>query len=200
MICFKLKSIINLVSLKSTGNGNLTINEIKINQDNIKVFRKRIGVIEEKITLNPYYPKVIDLMNNEIKTKNIISENYEKKLIDSLKIVGLNYQYLNRYIYTLSTLEKKLIQVAINLLSNPNVIILEEPFKGLDIINEKRLMSLLQKIKEQYQKTIIIASNNSNILYKYTTDMIFVKNDEILLQGPTNEVYQRVDYLKKTQL
>ena len=37
-----LKSIINLVSLKSTGNGNLTINEIKINQDNIKVFRKRI--------------------------------------------------------------------------------------------------------------------------------------------------------------
>ena len=58
----------------------MIIFQIKINQDNIKVFRKRIGVIEEKITLNPYYPKVIDLMNNEIKTKNIISENYEKTI------------------------------------------------------------------------------------------------------------------------
>lgn len=194
-----INDILELICLHSLGKGNLTINDIKTNTDNIKVFRKRIGFVKENIDNKPFCSTVLDLMLNEIKTKGFSLNDPNKKIIDSLKIVGLESNYLTRDIQTLSKYEKKVIQIAIMLLSNPNVIILHEPFKGIDIKNEKKIMSLLQKIKEQYQKTIIIASDDSNILYKYTIDMIFIKNGEIFLQGPTNEVYTRVDYLKRNK-
>ena len=49
----------------------------------------------------------------------------QKKLEDSLKIVGLSPKYLSRNISTLSTSEKKLLQIATALLSNPELILLE---------------------------------------------------------------------------
>lgn len=195
-----LDSLLNLIALRTTGKGELKINDIKINQENVKVFRKRIGYVKEKLEIENYYQKVIDLLINEVKNKNLSFNDADKKILDSLKIVGLSQEYLNREINTLSILELKLIQIAIELLSNPNVLILKEPFNGIDLKNEKKLMNLFLKIKEQYQKTIIIASINSNLLYKYTTEMIYIKNGEVLLEGPTNETYLRVDFLKRNKI
>ena len=155
---------------------------------------------QKELEIENYYQKVIDLLINEVKNKNLSFNDADKKILDSLKIVGLSQEYLNREINTLSILELKLIQIAIELLSNPNVLILKEPFNGIDLKNEKKLMNLFLKIKEQYQKTIIIASINSNLLYKYTTEMIYIKNGEVLLEGPTNETYLRVDFLKRNKI
>lgn len=196
----KLETILSIISLRTTGKGELKINDIKINQENIRVFRKRIGYVKNKIEIEKYYKSVLDLLIEEIRDKNLEFTNSNKKISDSLKIVGLNQSYLNRRINTLSNIEKKLIQIAIELLSNPNVLVLNDPFNGLDLKNEKQLITLFQKIKEQYQKTIIIGTNNSNILYKYTTEMIYIKNDEVLLQGSTNETYLRVDFLKRNKI
>ena len=40
---------------------------------------------------------------------------------------------------------------------------------------------LFQKLKEQYHKTIIIVSDDSEVLYKYTNKIIILKNDKILI-------------------
>ena len=59
---------------------------------------------------------------------------------------------------------------------------------------------LLQKIKEQYNKTLIITSEESEAIYKYTTNLIVFKNDKILATGNTYEIMQRVDFLKKNRI
>ena len=56
---------------------------------------------------------------------------------------------------------------------------------------------VVTKLKEQYHKIIIMGSNNADILYQYTTKMLFVKNKRIFLEGSTQELYERVDYLKR---
>ena len=55
-----LDSLLNLIALRTTGKGELKINDIKINQENVKVFRKRIGYVKEKLEIENYYQKVID--------------------------------------------------------------------------------------------------------------------------------------------
>ena len=116
---------------------------------------------------------------------------------DSLKIVGLDDTYLKRNFYTLSTSEKKLFQLSLELLLNPEIIILEEPLKVLDMKNRKRIMMVLKKIKDTYQKTIVILSNDPEVLYKETDHLILFKNDKILVEDKTMDVYQRVDFLKR---
>ena len=55
-------------------------------------------------------------------------------------------------------------------------------------------------MQDQYKKVIIIITNNSNYIYKYTKRAIIVKNGQILLDGPTKDIYERVSYLKKNGL
>ena len=89
--------------------------------------------------------------------------------------------------------------MALALLSNPEIIIIEEPFKWLDKQNEKKLIMLLQRLRDQFKKTIIVSSQDSEILYKYTNTMLFIKNGNIVLTGPTKDCYIRVDFLKKNK-
>ena len=109
----------------------------------------------------------------------------------------MNENYLERDLVTLSNSEKKLILIARGLLSNPDTILIEEPFMYLDLKQEKRLVMLLNKLKEQYNKTIVIKSEDIDSLYKYTNNIIIIKNMQVLLEGDTKEVLHRVDYLKR---
>lgn len=164
-----------------------------------KLENKRISIIREDFKSISFKSTIYEYMNYEIENKNIVLKNDLKKINDSLKIVGLNKLSLDRNINTLSESEKKLLQLAIALLSNPEVLIFEEPFNKLDLKNEKKLILLLRKIKEKYDKTIIFISSNSNLLYKYT-DYLIVYDDKLLREGKTSTILEDVEFLKRNSL
>lgn len=191
------KDLMNILSLKQLNKGQVNVNNIKITKDNIYNYQKKIVTITSDLKTSQL--NILNHMTEYIKIHNLVIKDPIKKIKDSLKIVELKEEILTRNIKTLSQSEKKLIQIAISLLSNPEIIIIEEPFKFLDKYNEKKIIMLFQRLKEQFNKTIIIISNDSNILYKYTNNMLFIKENEIILSGPTNETYLRVDYLKRNK-
>lgn len=190
-------TIFNLVNLKKIGKGQIIINGEKVSKDDIFMSQKRISVIYDDNNFPPYLKTVEDLMNNYLRINYLNAKNPLKKIKDSLKIVGLNDDTLYRDIISLSSSEKKLISIAMGLLSNPDTIVLEEPFKYLDLKQEKRLFMILQKFKEQYDKTIIIKSESSDLLFKYTEECVIIRDNQILIDGNTKEIFQRVDYLKR---
>lgn len=191
------RDLLEIISLSKLNKGILTVNSEKITKDNINEYRRRISLVGQNIETSQH--KILNIMVDHIKRHNLTIKNPIKKIKDSLKIVELAEDILEKNIETLSSSEKKLFQLALSLLSNPDIIILDEPIKCLDKSNEKKLIMLLQRLKEQFSKTIIIYSDDSNVLYKYTNNMLFVKNNEILLTGLTNELYLRVDFLKRNK-
>lgn len=193
----KDNKIFDLISLRRIGKGKILINNEKIVKEDIIIHKKRISRVEDNIDFPNFLSSVEDLMNSEFKNNSLSIKNPDKKIKDSLKIVGLSESYVSRDIQSLSNSEKKLVIIAKALLSNPDTIIIEEPFKYLDLNQEKRLFMLLQKLKDQFNKTIVIKSENTNSIYNYTSEVIIVKNNTILLQGETKEIFQRVDFLKR---
>ena len=196
----KYQELINNIKIRNNYQGTIKINGELLEKENIQYINKKICIVKREFECNYFTNTVYDLMNYEIDRKSISLKNREKKIRDSLVIVGLDESYLLRPISTLSTSEKKIIQLAISLLSNPEVLILEDIFKYLDKNWEKKVIMLLQKIKDQYYKTIILASEESEELYKYTTNLIIYKNNKILISGNTYEIMQRVDFLKKNRI
>ena len=192
--------LVKIIKLRKDYNGTVNINNEKLLKEDILKYIKKISVVPLELEYNSFCETVYDLMIYEIKRKNIKLKNSEKKIKDSLVIVGLEENYLERKITTLSSSEKKIVQLAIALISNPEVIIIEDIFKYLDKNWEKKVIMLLQKIKEQYSKTIVLASDNSEEIYKYTSNLIIFKNDKILASGNTYEIMQRVDFLKKNRI
>ena len=191
------EEVLEILSLKEIAEGQIIINKETITKENQYDYYKKISLVQKDFKKINYLNTIKEHMDFIINYYHLQIKNIEKKEKDSLKIVGLDSSLLDRNITSLSKSEQKKVQIAISLLSNPEIIILDEPFKSLDNKSRKKIMMILTKLKEQYHKIIIIGSNNADILYQYTTKMLFVKNKRIFLEGSTQELYERVDYLKR---
>ena len=191
------EEVLEILSLKEIAEGQIIINKETITKENQYDYYKKISLVQKDFKKINYLNTIKEHMDFIINYYHLQIKNIEKKEKDSLKIVGLESSLLDRNITSLSKSEQKKVQIAISLLSNPEIMILDEPFKSLDNKSRKKIMMILTKLKEQYHKIIIIGSNNADILYQYTTKMLFVKNKRIFLEGSTQELYERVDYLKR---
>lgn len=176
-----------------------TSKEIKIELQELYP-NKTIYLVKEELKTNEYYSNLYERMKYEIKRKKLIIKNLDKKIIDSLKIVGLRKELLSHNINTLSLSEKKCIGVALSLITNPDIIIIENLYQHFDKKLTKKINILLQKIKDQYQKTIILIDTDSNNLYQYTNRIIFYKKDNQVLDIKTEEFYQDRNFLKKNKI
>ena len=178
-------------------NNIIKINNLEINK---LEYKKKISYINKDYQPISFKSNIYELMYYEIRKKDLKLKNPAKKMKDALRIVGLKVSLLERNINTLSSSERKLFSISLALLSNPEIIILEEPFIYLDLHNRKKLMILLKRMKDDYNKTIIIISNDNNILYKYTDYVLLYKNTKIQLQGNTKEVFSNITSLNKHKI
>ena len=170
---------------------NVIVDKVKLNSKNVLYYNNRIVYIksiENNMSIKEYMLYLMSNYNLEIKDVN-------KKIVDSLKIVGLKNIDIDMSIKDLSTSEKTLLLLAASLIFNPEVIILNNPYFGLDNKMIKRTNILFNKLVDQYNKTIIIGSNDSNELYKYKKEMIFIKNDNVIRYDKTINVYKDIDFL-----
>ena len=153
--------------------------------DNIEVIDDlkldKVAILNDNYFKENFLSKVYEWMYYEIRSKKIELKNPKKKIIDSLRIIGLDISFLERRVNTLSQSEKVWIKLAIMLISNPNTLVLVDVFKYFDKKNEKKLIMLLQRIKDNYNKTIIMVTNNTEILYKYTKHLIVIKKNKVLV-------------------
>ncbi len=191
------EKLLEILRLEKLPEGNITINETEVTPENHLDIYKTISIIEKDLKKINYLNTIKEHMDYIINYYHLQIKNIEKKEKDSLKIMGLDESLLERNITTLSSSERKKVALAIGLLSNPDIIILDDPFKFLDNKSRKRMIMVLQKLKEQFHKLIIIGTQDVDCLYQYTNKMLFVKNRRIFLEAQTEEGYERVDYLKR---
>ena len=189
-----------IIKINSNYKDNVLINKKVLLENELNSYKKRIAILKEKDYLNIHKETIYDLMEYILKQKKIYPKNTQKKIKDSLRIVGLNKEILNRNLVTLSRSETKLLQIAISLLSNPDVLIIEEPFKYLDIKTLKNLMIVLRKMKDQYNKIVIFLSKDIEKIYQNTDNTIIYNKGNVVVQGKTKEVFKDVELLKENKI
>lgn len=162
-----------------TGLSFKTSGEIKIfNKSYLKYIeseRSKIGCLIEG-------PTVFD---NMTAYENLETERICRGLPDSesinevIKLVGLE-DSLNKKVKNFSLGMKQRLGIAMALLSNPRLVILDEPTNGLDPMGIVEMRNLLKKLNEEYNKTIIISSHLLSELYQVATDYIIINDGEII--------------------
>jgi len=127
-------------------------------------------------------------------------ENTNKRCTDALKIVGLDSKCLNYNPHYLSSSEKKLLSIAINLITNPKIIVLDEPFNYLDTFHKKEIIKLFKKIAKKYNKIVIIFTKDVLEAYDTCDNFILLKNGKIIERGPKKELINISDKIKDAGL
>ena len=120
--------------------GNVNINGLLSSLENKELIKKQISYIKKEV--RDYFKNDIVLAEiaSIIDSKQYKSKNINKRIKDAFSLIGLDESYLTRNFKTLSDSELYLVQIAIELICNPKIIILDNPFSILDYHNKKRLL------------------------------------------------------------
>jgi ABC-2 type transport system ATP-binding protein len=110
-----------------------------------------------------------------------LSETQAKEKLEEYKPF-LQNEILNteKYIRQLSTGNKQKTGIVGAMLSDPQLLILDEPFNFLDPSSQIIIRNLLQKKNREQQSTVLISSHNINHLAEICTRIILLENGKII--------------------
>lgn len=170
-----LRTVAGLIKPKS---GQVSIDNLKRSEDR-KDYYKKIYFVESNQTLYPNLSGMDHLKyvkaswNSPIEIKNVIT---------GLGIVD----YVNRPIRKLSLGMKQHILMAMCIVSNANVILLDEPMNGLDPTSIKKISMYLKKMKQD-KKTILFSSHILSNIDAITDKVIFLKDKQVVYSLDKNK-------------
>lgn len=177
-----LKLIVNL--LKPTS-GNIQVLGKEIKKDSYDYLRNIGALIDE-----PVFYKKLTLYENFKVHCEYLGFYDEEKLESVLKRVGLHNKK-SKKIKELSFGEKQRLAIAYALITEPELLILDEPTNGLDPIAIVELREILLKLNREFNTTIIISSHAINELETLVNKVMFLKNGEIVENGLLEEIKEK---------
>lgn len=118
-------------------------------------------------------------------------DSKEVKNLVELKLneVGLNKDIINRYPDELSGGMKKRVGLARTLMSNPKIILYDEPTTGLDPITVRLIHQLIKDTQKKSNATTIVISHDIDI-FNYADKVAMLYEGKIVYSGPTKNIWE----------
>ena len=176
--------------------GEIKIDNLNINE-NIDKFRHNIGFMFQFPEQQFFNKTVKEELEFNLKIFNYRINEIDKRVKDSLKMVGLNESYLNLNPLSLSNGDRRKIALASLLIYNPKIIILDEPTIGIDDSSKRNFIKLIKMLKNRYNKTIIIVSHDIELIHKLADNIIVLNEGNIVSYGNKYDVFKNGRQLKK---
>ena len=166
--------------------GTISINGNDITKLNAAELRRNIGYVIQQIGLFPHYTieKNIAIVPE---LKGWSKEEVKARVKELMTLVGLDPEvFSTRYPKELSGGQQQRVGVARALASNPEVILMDEPFGALDPITREQLQIELISLQRKLKKTIVFVTHDMDEALKLG-DRIAIMKDGKLLQLDTPE-------------
>lgn len=160
--------------------GKVTLDGKPINKQKI-----RIGYLPEERGLYPKHKIMGQLMYfaslQGIDKKTAI--NNADALFKRLEIE----EYKNRRLDTLSKGNQQKVQLIATLITNPDLIILDEPFSGLDPVNASLLKDLVKDLINA-GKLVLFSSHQMNYIEEFCNEILILNGGKIVLGGTIKDI------------
>ena len=130
----------------------------------------------------------------------ISEERAISKAKELIKLVGLDESYLDKSPFELSGGEMRKVALCGVLALEPKVLILDEPTVALDYKSREEIMTMVKKLKDELNMTIILISHNMNYVLEYADKVFVLKNGRINFEGTVEELFEDKQLLKENSL
>ena len=121
--------------------------------------------------------------------RGINKTNANEKISLWLTRFGLENQK-NRKIEELSKGNQQKVQFILSLIHNPDLIILDEPFTGLDPLNQLLLKEVIQE-KQNEGKTIIFSTHQMEQVERLCNNICLINNGKIVIEGSLKNIRKK---------
>ena len=149
-------------------------------------------MIEERSLLTKVTVK--DLMMYLGQLKDVSKEDIETRLDYWLERFGIS-SYKTKKVKELSKGNQQKIQFIAALINNPKLLILDEPFSGLDPINTEIFVSAIRDFQKQ-GAMVIFSSHQLDHVESFCEKIVILEKGKVILEGPIQEIkeaYQKLN-------
>ena len=94
---------------------------------------------------------------------------------------------------------KQRLGIAISLIHDPKLIILDEPTNGLDPQGIADMRKMILDLRSEHKKTVIVSSHLLNEIEQIATRMIIIHKGRKIVEGSTTELFDPADTLVEVQ-
>ncbi|KXG76299.1 ABC transporter ATP-binding protein [Thermotalea metallivorans] len=161
--------------------GEILIQGINIEKNRKKALLK-MGAIVESPVFFPFMSGRKNLQNLARLNPSMSGKEQLEKVEEVLEIVGLSNRGDDK-VKTYSLGMKQRLGIAQALLNNPDLIILDEPFNGLDPIGKKELRDLIVKLQNEKNITFFISSHLLDELRYLCNKFMIIHQGKMIWQG-----------------
>ena len=184
--CGKTTTLKMINRLIKPTSGKIFINGEDIASKDVIKLRRNIGYVIQQTGL---FPHLTIRENIEMipKVEKLNKASIEKRTLELMDMVGLNSNdFLDRYPTELSGGQQQRVGVARAFATNPEIILMDEPFSALDPITRVQLQEELIDLQSNLKRTIVFVTHDMDEAIKIA-DKICIMNKGEIVQYDTPE-------------
>jgi ABC-type multidrug transport system ATPase subunit len=174
----KSTTIRMLLSLIQPDSGSIEIFGMNLNTHRNEILQK-VGAVIEKPDLYKYLSAYDNLKLFAKMSGIAVSKSL---LMDQLELVGLANRY-NSKAGTFSQGMKQRLGIAVALVHNPDLIVLDEPTNGLDPQGIADIRNLILKLSHERNKTVLVSSHLLSEIELIANRMLIIHNGKKVVEG-----------------
>lgn len=184
-----------LTTYLKPSSGNIRILESDILK-HAQVVRSEIACVSQQTSIDTF----LSLQENMLFQSRLykIPINEAKSKMHSLIVdFGLE-QYLDYPLSSYSGGVKRRLDIALNMMSNPKILFLDEPTVGMDVQSRKHMWDMMKKIRDDFKTTIFLTTHYLEEADQLSDTIFIMKDGKAIVQGTPIELrsYLRQDHLQ----
>ena len=156
--------------------------------------RKRVGLVFQFPEYQLFDETVLkDVMFGPINF-GLKKEEAKEKAIKALEMVGFEKKLYDQSPFRLSGGQMKKASIAGILALEPDILVLDEPTRGLDPKSSNEVMELFNDIHNKYNKTIVVITHDMDIVSKYAKRVVVLNEGKIVFDGSKEALFNDKDF------
>lgn len=186
--------IAQMSALQKPDNGTIFLNGIDVVKNPLAI-KKTLGVVPQEISLYDNFSAYDNLLFFG-KLHKIDQAVLKRRITEILQLIGLESRK-NDLIKTYSGGMKRRINIAVALLHQPKILLMDEPTVGVDPQSRNQIFEVIEKLNKA-GLTIIYTTHYMEEVERLCDTIAIMDKGKIIIQGTLNELQQKQE--KNTQV
>jgi ABC-2 type transport system ATP-binding protein len=177
----KSTTIKMLTGILHPDSGNLTVGG-KSPQTDRKAVARNMGVVFGQRTQLWWDLPVRDSFELLAAMYHVSERDYEKAMRDYAELLDIN-EFIDTPVRKLSLGQRMRADLCAALLHNPDILFLDEPTIGLDVVAKTRIRSFLKELNQAEQKTILLTTHDMEDIEQLCNQIIIINHGQKIYDG-----------------
>jgi len=197
--CGKSTLLYHILGLLSPEEGDVSVFGVDPARQFSKI-RERVGVLLQNADEQIIAPTVWDDVSFSPRNYGYTEAEVEHKVNYALRRMGIEH-LRHKVCHYLSGGEKRKVALAGALVLEPELLVLDEPFEGLDPSSRSEMLELLNALNREHGVTFVVATHDVQLVAPLA-DKVYVlkRGGEIVAQGAPADIFQEPDLLRNSNI